>query len=327
MIIRRAPSAGAARSAVRRNPKAKIFGMERKAYGRDFGLSARMVTTMFLLGALYVAFFIALLQFTNIGIGFLILIMGGLAFLQYYTSDKIALRASGAKVVERDQAPELHDMVERLCAMADLPKPRLAVIPTDVPNAFATGRNPKNSVVAVTEGLWRRLSKPEVEGVIAHELSHIGNRDVAIMTISSFFAMVAALLMRMGLWGGMFGGGRDRSGGPPIWLIMFVVSMITYVVSYVLILMISRYREYAADRGAAMITGAPENLMSALQRIASNIAQIPQRDLREVQGMNAFFIVPTNVKSSFAELFMTHPPLEKRLARLADIAREMGRPV
>jgi heat shock protein HtpX len=210
--------------------------------------------------------------------------------------------------------------------MADLPKPRLAVVPTDVPNAFATGRSPKRSVVAVTEGLWNRLSKPEIEGVLAHELSHIGNRDVAIMTISSFFAMVAALLMRMGMFGGMFGGDRDR-GGPPVWLIMFVVSLVTYAISYVLILMISRYREYAADRGAAMITGAPENLMSALQRIASNMVQIPQRDLREVQGMNAFFIIPTNVRSSFGELFMTHPPLEKRLARLAEIAREMGRPV
>jgi heat shock protein HtpX len=302
--------------------------MERKAYGRDFGLSARMVTTMFLLGALYVVFFVVLLQFTNIGIGFLILIMGGLAFLQYYTSDKIALAASRAKIVERDEAPELHGMVERLCAMADLPKPRLAVVPTDVPNAFATGRNPKNSVVAVTEGLWNRLTKPEIEGVLAHELSHIGNRDVAIMTVSSFFAMVAALLMRIGMFGGMFGGGGDRDrGGPPIWLIMFAVSLVTYVISYVLILMISRYREYAADRGAAVITGAPENLMSALQRIASDIVRIPQRDLREVQGMNAFFIVPTNVRSSFAELFMTHPPLEKRLARLAEIAREMGRPV
>jgi heat shock protein HtpX len=286
-----------------------------------------MVTTMFLLGALYVAFFVVLLQFTNIGIGFLILILAGLAFLQYYTSDKIALAASRAKIVERDEAPELHDMVERLCAMADLPKPRLAVIPTDMPNAFATGRNPKNSVVAVTEGLWNRLTKPEIEGVLAHELSHIGNRDVAIMTVSSFFAMVAALLMRIGMFGGMFGGGGRDRGGPPIWLIMFVVSMVTYVISYVLILMISRYREYAADRGAAIITGAPENLMSALQRIASNITQIPQRDLREVQSLNAFFIVPTNVKSSFAELFMTHPPLEKRLARLAEIAREMGRPV
>jgi heat shock protein HtpX len=298
----------------------------KRRYGRDFGLSFRMVTTMFLLGALYVAFFAVLLSFTDLGIGFIIVIMAGLAFLQYYTSDKIALRASGAKVVEREEAPELHDMVERLCAMADLPKPRVAVIPTDVPNAFATGRNPKNSVVAVTEGLWNRLTKPEIEGVLAHELSHIGNRDVAIMTVSSFFAMVAALLMRMGMFGGMFGGGR-RDSGPPVWLIIFVVSLITYVISYVLILMVSRYREYAADRGAAIITGAPENLMSALQRIASNIAQIPQRDLREVQGLNAFFIVPTNFRSSFAELFMTHPPLEKRLARLAEIAREMGRPV
>ena len=281
---------------------------------------------MFLLGALYVAFFVVLLSVTDLGIGFVIVIIGVLAFVQYYTSDKIALRASGAKVVERDEAPELHDMVERLCAMADLPKPRIAVVPTDVPNAFATGRNPKNSVVAVTEGLWYRLSKPEVEGVLAHELSHIGNRDVAIMTVSSFFAMVAAMLMRFGLFGGMFGG-RDRGGGTPVWLIMFVAAMVTYVVSYVLILMISRYREYAADRGAALITGAPENLMSALQRIAGQIQQIPQRDLREMQGMNAFFIVPTNVKSSFAELFMTHPPLEKRLARLAEISREMGRPV
>jgi heat shock protein HtpX len=282
---------------------------------------------MFLLGALYVAFFVALVAFTDIGIWFLVVIMGGLAFVQYYTSDKIALAASRAKVVERDEAPELHDMVERLCAMADLPKPRIAVVPTDVPNAFATGRNPKNSVVAVTEGLWYRLSKPEVEGVLAHELSHIGNRDVAIMTVSSFFAMVAALLMRVGLFGGMFGGGRDRGGGTPVWLIMFLVAMLTYVLSYVLILMISRYREYAADRGAAIITGAPENLMSALQRIAGQIQQIPQKDLREVQGMNAFFIVPTNLKSSLTELFATHPPLEKRLARLAAISREMGRPV
>jgi heat shock protein HtpX len=286
-----------------------------------------MVTTLFLLGLLYVVFFVVLISVVQAPFILIVVIMGGLALLQYFTSDKIALAASRAKIVDRDQAPELHDMVERLCAMADLPKPRLAVIPTDVPNAFATGRNPKNSVVAVTEGLWNRLSKPEIEGVLAHELSHIGNRDVAIMTISSFFAMVAAMLMRMGLWGGMLGGGRDRSGGTPVWLIMFAVSLLTYVISYVLILMISRYREYAADRGAAIITGAPENLMSALQRIASNMTQIPQRDLREVQGMNAFFIVPTNVKSGFAELFMTHPPLEKRLARLAEIAREMGRPV
>jgi heat shock protein HtpX len=302
--------------------------MERKAYGRDFGLSLRMVTTMFVLGLVYVAFFIVLVNIFNFGIFFVVLLIGGLAFVQYFTSDKIALLASGAKVVERDQAPELHDMVERLAGMADLPMPRVAVIPTEVPNAFATGRSPKRSVVAVTQGLWNRLEPREIEGVLAHELTHIANRDVAVMTIASFFAMVSAMLARFGLYGGMFGGGdRDRGGGAPVWLIMFLVSILTYVISYMLMMMISRYREYAADRGAAVITGTPEYLMSALQKIASRITQIPQQDLREVAGMNAFFIVPTSVKRGFAELFMTHPPLEKRLARLAAISREMGRPV
>jgi heat shock protein HtpX len=301
--------------------------MERKSYGRDFGLSSRMALTMFLLGALYVAFFVVLINVTNLGILPMIVIIGGLAFVQYYTSDKIALAASGAKVVSREQAPDLHDMVERLCAMADLPKPRVAVIPTDVPNAFATGRSPKHSAVAVTEGLWRRLEPREIEGVLAHELSHIGNRDVAIMTISSFFAMLTGMLMRIGMFGGMFGGDSNRQGGAPVWLIMVVVSLVTYAISYMLILMISRYREFAADRGAALITGAPEQLMSALQKIASDITRIPQRDLRQVESMNAFFIVPTNWKKSFGSLFMTHPPLEKRLARLAEIAQEMGRPV
>jgi heat shock protein HtpX len=283
--------------------------------------------TTFLLGALYVVFFVVLLQLFNLSLAAVIVIMGGLAFLQYFTSDKIALRASGAKVVERDQAPDLHDMVERLCAMADLPKPRVAVIDTDVPNAFATGRSPKKAVVAVTRGLWQRLEPREVEGVLAHELAHVQHRDVAIMTIASFFSMVAALLVRFGLYGGMFGGNNRDNNGAPVWLIMLVVSLVTYVVSYLLIMTISRYREYAADRGAALLTGAPENLMSALQKIASRITQIPQRDLREVAGMNAFFIVPTNWKQSFGALFMTHPPLEKRLAALAEIAREMGRPV
>jgi heat shock protein HtpX len=301
--------------------------MQRKSFGRDFGLSSRMALTMFLLGALYVAFFVVLINVLDVGIVPIVLIVAGLAFVQYYTSDKIALAASGAKVVSREQAPELHDMVERLCAMADLPKPRVAVIPTDVPNAFATGRSPKHSAVAVTEGLWRRLEPREVEGVLAHELSHIANRDVAIMTISSFFAMLAGMLMRFGMFGGMFGGDRNRDGGAPVWLIMFAVSLVTYAVSYVLILMISRYREFAADRGAALITGAPEQLMSALQKIASDITRIPERDLRQVEGMNAFFIVPTNWKKSVGQIFMTHPPLEKRLARLAEIAQEMGRPV
>jgi heat shock protein HtpX len=302
--------------------------MKRKAYGRNAGLSLRMLLAGGLLGLLYVIFAVVLFQVLNFGLVPMLVIVVGLAFFQYFTSDRLALAASGAKVVSPEEAPELHDMVDRLCAMADLPKPRVAVIDTDVPNAFATGRSPKHAAVAVTTGLWRRLEPREIEGVLAHELSHVANRDVLVMTVASFFAMLAALLTRFGLYGGMFGGGRDRdSNGPPIWLIVFVVSIVTYFLSYILIRTISRYREYAADRGSALITGAPEYLMSALQKIASQMTLIPERDLRQVEGMNAFFIIPTNVKSSVGELFMTHPPLEKRLARLAEIAREMGRPV
>jgi heat shock protein HtpX len=219
-------------------------------------------------------------------------------------------------------------MVDRLCAMADLPKLRVAIIDTEVPNAFATGRNPKNSAVAVTTGLWRRLEPQEVEGVLAHELSHIANRDVLIMTVASFFAMLAAMLTRFGMYSGMFGGGRSRdNNGLPVWLIVLLVSIATYFLSQILILAISRYREYAADRGSALITGAPEHLMSALQKIASDMFRIPQQDLREVEGMNAFFIIPTSVKSATSQLFLTHPPLEKRLEALSRIARDMGRPV
>ena len=219
-------------------------------------------------------------------------------------------------------------MIERLCALADLPKPRVAIIDTDVPNAFATGRSPKHAAVAVTRGLWQRLEPKEVEGVLAHELSHVANRDVLIMTLASFFAMLAGILTRFGLYGGMFGGGRGRDNNQvPVWLIVLVVSVVTYFLSQILILAISRYREFAADRGSALITGAPENLMSALQKISSEIFRIPQRDLREVESMNAFFIIPASVKGSIHGLFLTHPPLEKRLAALAEIAREMGRPV
>ncbi len=287
-----------------------------------------MFLTIFLLGALYVAFFSVLTYFLNVGWIGALLIIGVLAFIQYYTSDKIALAASGAKVVTPEQAPELHAMVDRLCAMSDLPKPKVAVIPSEVPNAFATGRNPKHSAVAVTRGLWQRLEPREVEGVLAHELSHIGNRDVAVMTIASFFSMVASFITQMAMWGGMFGGGdRNREGGAPVFLIVMLVSLLTYVLSYILILALSRYREFAADRGAALLTGAPEQLMSALQKIASQMTRIPQRDLREMSQMNAFYIVPTNWKQSVGSLFLTHPPLEKRLARLAALAQEMGRPV
>ena len=303
--------------------------MKRRNYGRDAGLSLRMVLTGTLLGLLYVVFAVVLFQVLNVGLVPMIVIVVGIAFFQYFTSDKLALAASGAKVVERDQAPQLHDMIERLCAMADLPKPRVAIIDSEVPNAFATGRSPKHAAVAVTRGLWERLEPQEIEGVLAHELSHIANRDVLIMTVAGFFAMLAGLLTRFGLYGGMFGGGgrgRDNNG-VPVWLIVLLVSVVTYFLSQILILAISRYREYAADRGSALITGAPEHLMSALQKISSEMFRIPQRDLREVESMNAFFIIPASVKGSMSQLFMTHPPLEKRLAALSEIARDMGRPV
>src|SRR3954451_11980602 len=287
-----------------------------------------MVLTTGMLGLLYLIFALVLFRFLNVGLVPMVVIVVAMAFFQYYTSDKLALRAAGAKVVTREEAPALHDMVERLCAMADLPKPKVAIMDTPVPNAFATGRSPKHAAVCVTTGLWDRLEPHEVEGVLAHELSHIGNRDVLIMTVASFFAMLAGLLTRFGIYGGMFGGGRDRdSGGAPAWLIVLLVSIVTYFLSQILILAISRYREFAADRGAALITGAPENLMSALQKISSEIFRIPQRDLREVESMNALFIIPASVKGSFKGLFLTPPPLEKRLAALSEIAREMGRPV
>jgi heat shock protein HtpX len=288
-----------------------------------------MLLTSGMLGLLYVIFALVLITQLNFGVAPMLVIVLGLAIFQYYTSDKLALAAAGAKVVSREDAPQLHDMVERLCGMADLPKPKIAIMDTPVPNAFATGRSPKHAAVCVTTGLWERLEPKEVEGVLAHELSHIANRDVLVMTVASFFAMLAAMLTRFGLYAGMWGGGgrRDNNNGPPVWLIIFAVSILVYAVSYVLIRTISRYREYAAERGSALITGAPEYLMSALQKISSQMTLIPNRDLRQVEGMNAFFIIPAKVKTFSSELFMDHPPIEKRLDALAEIAREMGRPV
>ena len=308
--------------------------MKRKSYGRDAGLTSRMVFTTFLLGLLYVVFAVVLFNVLNVALVPMILIVVGLAFFQYYTSDKLALAASGAKIVTPEQAPELHAMVERLCALADLPKPKVAIIDTDMPNAFATGRSPKHAAVAVTSGLMRRLEPEEIEGVLAHELSHVANRDVLVMTLASFFAMLAGLLTRFGLYAGMFGGGfgsnrssNNNNNGVPVWLAVLVISIVVYAISWVLIRTLSRYREFAADRGSALITGAPEHLMSALQKITGQIAVIPQQDLREVSAMNAFFIIPTTVRQKTAVLFMDHPPLEQRLEKLAAIAREMGRPV
>jgi heat shock protein HtpX len=306
--------------------------MKRRSYGRDAGLTLRMIFTSGLLGLLYVIFAAVLISVLHVGVAPMILIVVALAFFQYYSSDRIALAASGAKVVTREEQPQLHDMVERLCAMADLPKPKVALMDTPVPNAFATGRSPKHAAVCVTTGLWNRLEPKEVEAVLAHELSHIANRDVLVMTLASFFAMLAAMLTRFGFYAGMFGGfgGNNRdnnNNGVPVWLVVTVVAMLTYGISFILIRTISRYREYAADRGSALITGAPEYLMSALQKISSQMTLIPNQDLRQVEGMSAFFIIPARVKSATSELFMDHPPLEKRLAALAEIAREMGRPV
>jgi heat shock protein HtpX len=293
-----------------------------------------MLFTTGLLGLLYVVFAVVLFTYLNVGLVPMIVIVIAIAFFQYYTSDRLALAAAGAKVVSREEEPQLHDMVERLCAMADLPKPKVAIMDTPVPNAFATGRSPKHAAVCVTRGLWERLEPKEVEGVLAHELSHVANRDVLVMTLASFFAMLAAMLTRFGLYAGMFGGygGNNRSNnngnnGVPVWLIVTVVAMLVYAISFILIRTISRYREYAADRGSALITGAPEYLMSALQKISSQMTLIPNRDLRQVEGMNAFFIIPAKARGAAAELFMDHPPLEKRIAALAEIAREMGRPV
>jgi heat shock protein HtpX len=306
--------------------------MKRRNYGRDTGLTLRMLLTGGLLGLLYVVFAVVLLNVLNVALIPMLVIVIGLAFVQYYTSDKLALRAAGARIVTPEEAPALHEMVERLCAMADLPKPKVAIMDTPVPNAFATGRSPKHAAVCVTSGLWNRLDPKESEAVLAHELSHIANRDVLVMTVASFFATLAALLTRFGLYAGMFGGGyggnrNNNNNGPPVWLIVLAVSIVVYVISFVLIRTLSRYREYAADRGSALITGAPEYLMSALQKISSQITMIPNQDLRQVEGMSAFFIIPARVKTAGAELFMDHPPLEKRLAALAEIARQMGRPV
>ena len=291
-----------------------------------------MLATTGMLGLLYVVFAVVLFSFLNVGLAPLLLIVVGIAFFQYYTSDKLALAAAGARIVTPEEAPDLHQIVDRLCAMANLPKPKVGVMDTPVPNAFATGRSPKHAAVCVTTGLWQRLDEQELEGVLAHELSHIANRDVLVMTAASFFAMLAALLTRFGLYSGMFGGfgggGRNNNqNGVPVWLVILVVSVVVYAVSFVLIRTLSRYREYAADRGSALITGAPEHLMSALQKISSQMTMIPQQDLRQVEGMNAYFIIPARAKTLASELFMDHPPIEKRLAALAEIAREMGRPV
>ncbi len=315
----------------------------RTRYAPDRGLTTRMTLTMFLLGLVFVAFVAALVvilsavHFSNGGIVFLALILGGgLAIGSLFYSDKIALSTAGAREVGPNDGPmaaELHGVVDRVCALADMPKPRIALSPTDIPNAFATGRNSKKAVLCVTEGLLKRLDREELEGVISHELSHVAHKDVMVMTIASFLAIVAGLMIRFAFYGELFGGGRGRNnqnnqGALPVLLIIMAVSIVVYAVSFLLIRLLSRYRELAADRSGALLTGQPSALASALQKVSGQIARIPTKDLRAAEPLNAFFFVPALTRRqgemTLSTLFSTHPPLEKRLAQLAKISRQLG---
>jgi heat shock protein HtpX len=288
-----------------------------------------MVLTMFLLGLLYVvfvgAFFVIIPKW-----GVLVLAIAVVFLLaQYYFSDKLALFAMHGREVSPQEAPELHGVIDRICALADAPKPRVAIADTDVPNAFATGRNQKNAVVCVTTGLLRRLETQELEGVLAHEMAHVAHRDVTVMTIASFLGIVAGLLTRFGLEMGFWGiGGRDRDedSGLPVWLVVVLVSAVAYGISFLLTRALSRYRELSADRSAALLTGRPSALASALTKVSGEIARIPTNDLRAAEPFNAFFFAPAFTKGfSISHLFSTHPSLDQRLAQLNKISGQLSR--
>lgn len=303
------------------------MAFRRRRIGRDMGLLWRMYFVMATLALVYLAFIgvLNLLGVSWVLVGIIAAVMLG---VQYFFSDTLVLRSMGAKVVPPEEAPKLHAMIDRLVAQAEMPKPKVAIAHTDIPNAFATGRNPKNSVVCVTTGILRRLDDAELEGVLSHELTHVKNRDVRVMTLASFFATVAAMLMQMLMWFSLFGGlggRRDREGGNAAMAMMaaYFASVLVYFVATLLILALSRYREYAADRGGAILTGAPGRLASALMKISGTIARIPTEDLRKVGTANAFFIVSALKGESLAGLFASHPPMEKRIARLRLLEREL----
>jgi heat shock protein HtpX len=288
-----------------------------------------MTLVMFLLGLVFVGLIVGLMYaFRGSGIAILIGIGGiGFAVYQWYNSDKVAMRAMRAREVTPEQAPELHGMIDRLCALADMPKPRVGIADTSVPNAFATGRSPERSVVCVTTGILQTLTAEELEGVLAHELSHVAHRDVLVMTVAASAGITAGMLAQGAQYGAFFGGGRrDNNGGLPIWLVVLIVSVITYAVSFVLLRILSRYRELSADRAGAHLTLNPGALASALQKISGTMTQIPQKDLREVSAASALCIAPALKGSDVKSFFSTHPPLEKRLAQLAKIQAELGRP-
>jgi heat shock protein HtpX len=319
--------------------------MARTRYAPDRGLTARMTLTMFLIGLVFVAFVAALVGIltavhaSNGAIIFFPVLLGvALGVGSLFYSDKIALRAAGARVVTPQQAPELHGIIDRLCALADMPKPVVAIAPTDMPNAFATGRSSKKAVLCVTEGILRRLDREELEGVIAHEMSHVAHKDVVVMTVASFLAIIAGIMIRFAFYSELFGGGgrgrnNNNSGGQVALMMMAVmlVSAIIYAISFLLIRLLSRYRELAADRSGALLTGQPSKLASALQKVSGSIAQIPTRDLRAsgaAEALNAFYFAPALTKgrtgAGLATLFSTHPSLERRLAELAKISKQLG---
>ena len=316
----------------------------RTRYAPDRGLTVRMTATMFLLGLVFVGFIAAI-----IGIGtaygasssaivfFAVILGGGFAIGSLFYSDKIALATAGAHEVKPTDSPEaarLHGIVDRLCALADMPKPRVAIADTDMPNAFATGRNADHAVVCATRGIMRRLENDELEGVLAHEMSHVAHKDVQVMTIASFLAIIAALLVRIAFYGELFGGGRrsNDSNAGVVMLALMAVSIVVYAISFVLIRLLSRYRELSADRSGALLTGRPSSLKSALVKVTGDIARIPTKDLRASQPMNAFFFTPAALLSArstskLANLFSTHPSLERRLAELDKVQQQLGRTV
>ncbi len=323
--------------------------MARTRYASDPGLIARMGATMFLIGLVFTGFFIAL-YFALFAYGnrhggggsgdglvvIVLLIAVVVAFSSYYWSDKIALNTARARLVTPQQAPQLHGIIDRICALANMPKPRVAISPVSMPNAFATGRSSKVAVVCVTEGLLQRLDEKELEGVLAHEMSHVAHKDVAVMTIASFLGIMAALLVRFAFYSELFGGGRGRGGGRgnnqnalPIILIVMVIGMVVYAISFLLIRLLSRYRELSADRSGALLTGQPSALASALVKVTGDIARIPTRDLRQAEPLNAFYFTPAlsgqKGQTSLSNIFSTHPSLEKRLAQLDKISKQLGR--
>ena len=304
--------------------------MARTRFGSDLGLTARMTSVMFLLGAIFVALIVLLMFILPAQYAPFIALIGlGVVWFQWYNSDTVAMKAMRAREVTPEEAPELHAMIDRLCTLADMPKPRVGVADVNIPNAFATGRSPKRSVVCVTTGILGMLTADEMEAVLAHELSHVAHRDVLVMTIASSAGIIAGGLSRGAQYGALFGGGRrdNNNNGVPVWLVVLVISLVVYAVSFFLTRLLSRYRELAADRSGAQLTLKPRALATALQKISGGMNAIPTADLRASSAMNAFFIAPAIKGVSLSQLTSTHPSLEQRLEQLAEIEADLSRPV